>query len=510
MSIPDRIALIISLIAVAVAYWVAGTTFERIPHIEDEMAYVWQARLLIQEKLTIPSPPQPQSFLVPFVVDYHGQRFGKYPPGWPAMLAIGIAFGLRNWVNPLLAGLGVWLTYRLGKRIFGDTVGLLSASLTVISPFFLMNSSSLLSHPFGLVLSAAFSLAWLEAFLPPVHPRPWIPTLLAGLALGVLAMTRPLTAVGVALPFFFHGRYLLCKGDASVRQRVLVIGAITAGLAALVFAWQYAVTGDALLNPYSLWWPYDKLGFGPGIGPSKSGHNLSMAITNTEFSLWAGIHDLFGWGKYSWVFLPFGALAILPWRKQGRRFSLEGLLVGGVIVSLVLAYMLYWVGAALFGPRYYYEGLFSLTIFTAVGMALLAGWPIRPGQSWINYSGWRKARPLAMTALIALLAATSVLFYDPIRLGGMYGLYEIRRADLEPFLTPKAQELTPALVVVHVQRWMKYGALLDLESPTLDSPFIFVISQGERADEAVASYFPKRKVWHYYPDQPGVFYTAPK
>jgi 4-amino-4-deoxy-L-arabinose transferase-like glycosyltransferase len=97
------------------------------------------------------------SFLVPFVVDYEGQRFGKYPLGWPAMLALGIALGARSLVNPLLAGLGVWLTYRLGKRTLGETVGLLAAGLTLTSPFFLLNSGSLLS-PFGLV-TAAFALA---------------------------------------------------------------------------------------------------------------------------------------------------------------------------------------------------------------------------------------------------------------------------------------------------------------------------------------------------------------
>ena len=103
--------------------------------------------------------------MVPFVVDYQGERFGKYPPGWPVLLSIAIRLDLRAWINPLLAGLGVWLTYLLGKRIFNDFVGLLAAGLTVASPFFLMNSGSLLSHPFGLVLSASFALGWLEIFL---------------------------------------------------------------------------------------------------------------------------------------------------------------------------------------------------------------------------------------------------------------------------------------------------------------------------------------------------------
>ena len=81
------------------------------------------------------------------------------------MLAIAIRVGARAWINPLLAGLGVWLTYLLGKRIFSDFVGLLAAGLTVTSPFFLMNSGSLLSHPFGLVLELPIRLGMVGVIL---------------------------------------------------------------------------------------------------------------------------------------------------------------------------------------------------------------------------------------------------------------------------------------------------------------------------------------------------------
>ena len=161
MSRANRIALLLSLIAVLAAYWIADRILERIPHLEDEMAYVWQAQALARGRLTLPSPPEPKSFLVPFVVDYDGQRFGKYPPGWPIVLAIGELLHLRSWINPLLAGLGIWLIYQIGKKSMGETVGLLAAGLTVTSPLFLMNAGLLLSHPLGLGLSAWFCLALL-------------------------------------------------------------------------------------------------------------------------------------------------------------------------------------------------------------------------------------------------------------------------------------------------------------------------------------------------------------
>jgi hypothetical protein len=508
MSRADRIALLLSLLAVVVTYLVADRVFERMAHIEDEMAFVWQAQAIARGKLTLPSPPGAQSFVVPFVVDYQGQRFGKYPLGWPVLLAIGIRLGIRSWINPLLAGLAVWLTYRLGKRTFGETVGLLAAGLTITSPFYLMNSGSLLSHPFGLVLSAAFALAWLDAFCQPVTSQRWLPTLVAALTLGMLALTRPLTAIAVGLPFGVHGLFLLVRGDWATRRRVFAIGAISLAMGSLLFLWQYAVTGNALLNPYTLWWSYDRVGFGPGYGVTPGGHTLQIAIFNTRVSLQSGNLDLFGWFRLSSIFLPFGLLAMVR-KPRPAAFLTSAALVGSVFPSLVLVYLSYWIGSYLFGPRYFYEGLYSLTIFSAAGIALLAGWPIRPGESWPAHIGWQRPRSLAVTGLLTLLVCINLAFYLPTRLGGMFALYGIQRSQLAPFLSPQAQQDTPALVIVHPDIWTTYAAFLELEDAQLDTPFIFIHTRGKNIDAQFASLFPGRKIFHYYPDQPYLFYTAP-
>jgi len=509
MSRADRIGLLFSVLAVLVTYLVAVRVYESMPHIEDEIAYVWQAQAIAGGELSLPSPPHAKSFLVPFVVDHNGQRFGKYPLGWPVLLAVGEFLGVRPLVNAFFAGLGVWLTYLLGKRVFSETVGLLAAGLTLISPFFIMNSGSLLSHPFGLFLSLSFSLAWLDAWdleRAKIRPAywPWLATITAGMTLGILILTRPLTAVGLLLPFSLHGLYLLVRSGWAVRWRLVVFGLVVLFFVSLHFLWQLAVTGDAGLNPYTIWWEYDRIGFGPGYGHREAGHTLQQARINTEFSLWVGWHDLFGWGPYTWIVPLIGLLAVLRYRIW------RGLLLGSVYPSLVLVYLAYWIGSSLFGPRYFYEGLFSLTLLSATGIAWLAGWPVQPGSPWRSYSGWQRARPLLVTAALALLVSMNLIFYTPLRVGGMYGLYGISRARLAPFLTSEAQELTPALVVVHPDHWAEYGALLELQTPFLDTPWLFVYSRGPGADAALASDFPGRTLFHYYPNEPYTFYMDPR
>ena len=125
--------------------------------------------------------------------------------------------------------------------------------------------------------------------------------------------------------------------------------------------------------------------------------------------------------------------------------------------------------------------------------------------------GWGKARPLAVTAGLFFLVGINLIFYLPQRLGAMHDLYSISRADLAPFQTPQAQELAPALFIVHSKRWMGYAALLELQSPDLTSPFIFAWSSGPKKDTVLAAdYGLHRQVLHYYVDDPWNFYKQPK
>jgi hypothetical protein len=497
MSRIDKIALALSFCAVVAALLVATFVFEQMAHIEDEMAFLWQAQALARGELTLPSPEHPNNYMVPFVIDYDGQRFGKYPLGWPVLLSFGIRLGARYLVNPLLAGLAAWLIYVLGKRLWNETVGLIALSLTLNSPFFLLNTGSLLSHPFSLVLSVAFTLFWLDNFWPPAQPR-WLKTITLGLVLGTLAITRPFTAIGIAVPFAIHGLVLLICGDGTTRKHILVTGVIAAFVASLQFAWQAAATGDPLLNLYTLWWKYDKVGFGEGFG--RIGHTLHLAKMICRDSLLSLSSDLFGWLKYSWLFLPFGLWAI--------RRNRPAWLVTSVFISVVLVHGAYWVGGTLYGPRYYFEGLHSLTLLCASGIAWLAG-RLTSGEKPPRFM---KARTLTITAIVSILLGANLIFYLPGRLKEMYGLYGIQRSMLEPFLTEEAQALAPALIIVYPDWWTEYGGLLELQDAFLDQPLIFAYNRGFRNNALLEKSIEdsgQRNVYHYYPDQAGKFYAKP-
>lgn len=512
------LALVISLAGGWAAYRVAVDVFDAMPHLEDELAYTWQARVIASGRLALPSPEYPREFLVPFVVDYQGLRFGKYPLGWPVVLALGVVFGVRTLVNPVLAALGVWFSFRLGQRLFGNAVGVLVALLTATSPFFLLNSGSLLSHPLGLLLSVAFALFWFDVVDGGgqgkiTGRRAWLAVSGAGAALGALALTRPFTAVAVALPFGVYGIYRLVTGPADIRRRIVGVGLIAGAIALLHFAWQWAVTGDPFLNPYELWWPYDKIGFGAGVGVTEKGHTLEQAWLNTKFSLAVGYMDLFGWLRFSYLFLPFGIWAIakaIP-RRENRALAVQAAIP---FFSLAAAYMAYWIGSWLFGPRYFYEGLFSLTLLTGIGIAWLAGWPLQSGSVWPQYTGWQKARPLGVFALVLVLFAGNLIFYLPTRFESMQQLYNISAERAAPFKHPDFLRMAPAVIVVKADHWTDYGTFLDMQdpdvqSPANDEPFVFVFGGNPLLFEELDRLFPSRAVYRYDPDTPRLLYRFP-
>jgi 4-amino-4-deoxy-L-arabinose transferase-like glycosyltransferase len=443
------------------------------------------------------------------VVDFQGNRFSKYPLGWPALLSVGVRYDARHFVNPLLAGFTVWLIYRLAKRVFNERVGLLTAVLTAMSPFFLMNTGSLLSHPFGLFLSVAFVISWIDTVYPAQQSQGntllgWLPPMTAGLVIGTMVLTRPLTAIGVALPFCVHGIYVLLKGEKLVKRKLLFVIFFALAFVVIHFLWQYILSGDALRNPYTLWWHYDRVGFGPGIGVTSEGHNLQRAFQNAYMSLRSSASDLFGWGRYSWIFLPFGIIA--------ARKNKPALLLSCVFPSLIVTYVFYWIGQWLFGPRYYYEGIYSLTILSAAGIYWLFDLFFDRSNDFHQKSvriAYVVRRAIGIS-FVLLLLLFNLFYYLPARLGGMYALYGISREQLIPFETDEAKSLTPALIIVHAQDWTEYGALLELEDAHLTTPFVFVYGSPTQSIDAIEAAFPGREIFHYYPDEPFDFYVNPR
>ncbi|MBE7556603.1 MAG: hypothetical protein HS126_36590 [Anaerolineales bacterium] len=510
--------IVICLTAFLTIAFLSDQIFEHVPHSEDEVAYIFQAKVFAKNRLTAPMPRYRQAFWTPFVVDYQSQRFGKYPPGWPALLSLGVRLNALWLINTLLAAATLALIAWLGRCFYnsdprclkdiggqmGQHLGLWTAGLGLATPGFLFLSSSFLSHPASLFWS---TLALVALFHLTTGTRFTFYALLTGLCLGAAFITRPFAGVGIGLAV---GMFLLVLVLRREIHWTILLWLALGGLAtsALQPLYWWAMTGEPTFNAYLLVWPYDRVGFGPDIGPY--GYTLTDAIfINTRLKLAALAAGLFGWPGWSnLLFLPIPFLA--------RRATRWDWLLLGTILSLIFVHIFYWAFGGTDGgfPRYYYDALPAFLLLTVRGIQIsgemLADWPkqvlrlrgvgVREGESQTPsltlplLGGGNSYLRWLPVGLVIIFIAYNLIWNLPPLLAAQKGKYGITAAQLQAVKRANLSE--PALVIVkNVKKWSDFAAPFAANSPTFDGPVVYASDEGPELTQKLREEFKERVCW---------------
>jgi len=326
---------------------------------DDEYVYLFQSRLLLAGRGSAPPPPLPLFFTNAFIGIQDGRWFGQYPPGHPLMLAPAVFLGLPRLIPVLLVGVNMGLTGLIIRRMFGPGWGTAAALLLLTSPLFLLTGSTLLSHE-----TAYFALAMgCYAALRAESGRRLIWSLLTGLGIGLLVMTRPWT--GVTLGIF---PALLLLRSTRDRHAILLPAILASGLCALIFlGYNRDQTGHALLTGYDAirkGGGQIEFGFGP-IVPGVYTHTFVKGLRNlvlllVRFHVWA----------WAWpmALLPFA----FTFRNETENPRHHRQLLRGawwMFAVGFVSYVPYWsIGVNDTGPVKTYELLLPFTVLTIEGL----------------------------------------------------------------------------------------------------------------------------------------------
>ena len=117
--------LLIPAIFLLEALFVYFILTQRYPISGDDYSYMYQAKLFASGKLYAEDPIYDPA--LPFhdcvetycLRDDQGHRFSKYPPGWPALLAVGVKLRAPWLVDPLLGALLVFLMLKYTEQQMG-------------------------------------------------------------------------------------------------------------------------------------------------------------------------------------------------------------------------------------------------------------------------------------------------------------------------------------------------------------------------------------------------------
>ena len=511
-ELPDAIALPaaagLALFAFIITLFLNYSYGSHLPHVPDEVAYIFQAKLLASAHMNAPLPPVEEAFdffYPPFLLPFHGHWASYYPFGHPLLLSLGVKLGAIWLIPPIVGGLCVLLTYAIGRKVYSARVGLLAAFLLVASPFFLMTSSNLMSHN-----TAAFYLLCSLACIAYAERRPVLFGLLGGIAFGLLFNTQQVTAVGLVAPFALLLASDLIQPERRATGQKVSMAFLAGGLLMLgaYFLFNRAVTGDPTVSVLSTT-EGKSVGFG---GPNSSS---AVGIQNEQTMMAFLALVLHGWP------LPIGlALAFTPFLLATRR-RWDWFLLAAVVCALGI-YVLVQISRIMHGPRYWYPATPLLMLLAARGAE-------RAGEALSEIAARARrllvraqppplwAGPLIVYAFVIALAATA----------GFNWLLDRNTSWSDPFVPANARDLKGfngiddrlikliddadlhhALVLVQgdCTEWQCYGGLFWLNNRTLDGNIVYARDVPERRGDLFRAY-PDRRVYYAHYQFPAYLST---
>ena len=442
---------------------------------DDENVYDYQARTLLLGRLSNPGVPAVRCFDNQFIVNNDTLREGKYTPGHPAVIALGMALGDRYIATIALSALTILLIYGIAVELYGDRrLAILAAILMAFSPFFCLVSSSLLSHTTEAFCLALFMYLFLRARVASKPGIRLFTALAAGLALGYAFNVRQLTALGFALPF---GVLVAADLRTPAPGRIRMLAAMAAGFAIMLIAtlWMnYLMTGNALLFPFNFYNPGERVGFG------VMGHTFSAGVLNTSMNFLKLNAILFGFPASLMFIIP---VLVAP-KASGDRLLL------GILASIAAVYLFYYSpGISDLGPVYYYEMIIPAILLSVRGIVLVH----RFASERLPYGKNLVPQLLAVSCVLALLTTF------PER-----AAYRARLAERirSPYTLVESLNIHHAVVMVDSwpNRRLVYG--YREASPDFHDDVIYCRMADAASNLKLAGMFPDRKLYvmKYLPD----------
>ena len=478
----DRFALITAALVVLACALLAVFVYERHPHLQDEVAYLFQARTLATGRIALPNPPVPRAFELFLIATGGSGWYSPVPPGWAAALVPGVLLGVPWLVNPVLSGVNILLGYLVLQPLIGRRSARLTTLLLAMSPWSLFLGMSFMPHTFTLSCALVATLGVMTARRTGHARWAW----LGGSALGVMASVRQLDAMVMAAAL---GLWSIGLGGRRLRATAifgLVLGSMV--LAAPLLPYNRHFTGkpgyfpmmaynDSLFGKGANDYGFGKnRGMGWALDPNP-GHGPVDGVINATLNVTAMQPTLFGWA--------IGSLLVAYLSVVGGAIRRADRLMLGVIALTFTAYFFnYFAGGPDFGARYWYLMVVPLGALTASGVLWVGP---RIGSNAID----GEARTFAALALLAFAATVTFVPWSAV---DKYWHYRGMRPDLRAL--HRERHFAHGLVLVAGRELPDYASAAALNPLDLRAAQpIFARRRDAATDSAVILAFADRPVW---------------
>lgn len=479
----DRFVVLAAVWAGILAAGLSWFIYQAHPHIEDEIIYLYHARYLSEGALTVPAPPVPEAFSFYLIPHEASRWFSIFPPGWPAMLAVGVFFGVAWLVNPVLASLNVLLSYAVLREIYSRRAARVAVLLLCLSPWFVFMGMNFMAHTFTLTCALIATLAVIRA--RQTGSSTW--GLTAGCAVGVVSLIRPLDGLVVG---GLLGLWAIGLGDRRLKvSSILAFALGAAAVAAVVLPYNSRITGNPTEFPLMAY--YEKY-FGPktnalGFGPERGlnwpidpfpGHSPLDALINANLNAFSINVELFGWITGSLLMV---VLLLFSGTVRKSDYSMLA-----VVVAIAGVFSLYWFsGGPDFGARYWYLMVIPLAALTVRGIQFLETSFVGPGSA--------KQGTRVMAGVLSLSVLALVNFF-PWRAIDKYHHYLGMRPDIR--YLEKQHGFGKSIVLIRGNLHPDYHSawVYNPSDPYAEVP-VYAWDRNTKVRDQLLRAYPDRPIW---------------
>jgi hypothetical protein len=374
------------------------------PRIIDATSYWLEARALAEGMLSFPLPEPETSVLGRFLVRSQAPDGPHaaviFPPGYPAVLALGFLARAPLAVGPVLAFAIAVATFDLARRVTPSlpalasgpvSVAQLAALFSVVCAALRYHTADTMSHGLAaLLVASAIAIAW-RAADAPTDDRATALGGASGFALGWLFATRPVSAAALGVALLF-----VLARDPAARPRAARLGlAMAAGAVpgvALFFLHQHAATGAWATSSQRAYYAVSdgppgcfRYGFGDGIGCLGEHADFVRARLAGGFGALAAAGTTLRRLKMHLVDpANLEPLALLvPMGAWAARSSARGRALGLAVAAQILAYAPFYFDGNYpgGGARFFCDVLPLEHVLAALAVATLAAKAASPARA---------------------------------------------------------------------------------------------------------------------------------
>lgn len=291
-----------------------------------------------------------------------------------------------------------------------------------------------------------------------------------GALFGALLLTRPVTALALALPV---GALLVrdAVGNPARRWGVVIAAAAGVAVGSLLLAWNDATNGAPLLMGYIVRWGRLHT-FGFHDTPWGEPHTPWLGFTHTLSNLVAWNAYLFGGPVPALVLVTLGVL-------RDRRSAITWTLAMAPVAILVV-HAFYFFQDLAFGPRYLYEASAGALVLAARG---LGGPP----------SLTKRGASVVLGGEVTAIVFAAVTFW-PYVLSSYHSGYCPRGGLVDRTAAALVEAQAEERVVVFVDE--AYERAFFTIGPALEAiPVLYVRDLGDERDRACLAELPGREGW---------------